>query len=233
MMGRRVTARQIAGALAALAAAIAPWALAATGQTEEPAKQEVARAPVPPPLPVAAVQIDDPTELLARFPPFTTTERTPILEENGYFPCSDCHDNVGLKKDPTVRQLTKEHRDIVLVHGGGRYWCLTCHGDEDRDHLTSLKGKPISFDRQFLLCGQCHFDRQKDYFLGGHGKRIGSWQGEKKLAVCTDCHDAHDPAIKARQPVPPPKLRDGLGQPGRGSRGHAPVWARHQEESHE
>ena len=179
--------------------------------------------------PVAAPQIDDPEELLARMPPFTSTERIPILEDNGYYPCSDCH--ADQEPDLNVRELDVEHQDIVLVHGGGRYWCTTCHGD-DRDHLVSLKGKPISFDKPYLLCGQCHFERQRDYFLGGHGKRIGSWLGPKKLAVCTDCHDAHNPRIQPRKPQPPPRLRSGLGDGAGPVHTATPVWRRRAGERH-
>jgi hypothetical protein len=223
----QMTRVQLAVGTAIGIAAIGPVALAVGAEDEGATAAAEAPTPPPTPAPEAALQIDDPKELLERFPPFTTTERIPTLEENGYYPCSDCH-GAQLKPNLQVRKLEKEHRDVVLVHGGGRYWCTTCHG-EDRDSLVSLKGKPISFDQPFLLCGQCHFDRQRDYFLGGHGKRIGNWQGEKKLAVCTDCHDAHNPKILPKKPQPPPKLRVGLGSPSRAAHRAERPWDRHQE----
>ena len=40
--------------------------------------------------------------------------------------------------------------------------------------------------------------------MGGHGKRIGNWQGERIILVCTECHNSHSPSIKPKQPDPPP-----------------------------
>ncbi len=154
-------------------------------------------------------QLDDPREVLERYRPLQVRERMPVLEDSGYYPCSDCHDGVEVETNPTIRELMV-HDEIELIHGGGRFWCLTCHNAEDRDRLASLKQQPISFDEPFLLCGQCHFQRQRDFFLGAHGKRLKSWQGERKVAVCTECHDPHDPRIQPRKPYRPPQVRSGL-----------------------
>ena len=155
-------------------------------------------------------QIVDPREVLQRYPPFSAEPRIPALEESGYYPCSDCHDGDYQISNPRVRVLEDMHEDIELQHGGGRFWCLTCHHEEDRDSLASLKGQPISFDEAFLLCGQCHFQRQRDFFYGAHGKRLGSWQGTRTVVSCTQCHDAHRPAILSREPYDPPEVRRGL-----------------------
>jgi hypothetical protein len=63
-----------------------------------------------------------------------------------------------------------------------------------------LKGDPIDFDQSFLLCGQCHFEQQRDFFYGAHGKRLGTWNGPRNVMACTGCHDAHDPSLKERKP---------------------------------
>jgi len=152
----------------------------------------------------------DPRVLLKLFPVFKAEQRIPVLEEGDYYPCSDCHDGVDQISNPSIRKLEEEHEDIELVHGIGRFWCLRCHSAEDRDSLTSSNHEAISFDESYLLCGECHYRAQKDFFLGGHGKRIGSWDGEKILTACTTCHDPHDPGIKARKPLSPPKPRKGL-----------------------
>ncbi len=169
----------------------------------------------------AAKQMEDPREILSQYPEFKSRERIPTLEDNGYYPCSDCHDNEFQISNPEVRVLEELHDDIILVHGNGRYWCLTCHADEDRDSLWSLKKQLISFDEPYLLCGQCHFQRQKDFFNGAHGKRVGNWNEERLIAPCTECHDPHDPTIKAAVPFPPPKARMGLELPESGH--HAPL----------
>ena len=155
-------------------------------------------------------QLTDPREVLDRYPPLTVSERIPVLEDEGLYPCSDCHDGDFVVSNPTVRELVEMHDDIELMHGGGRFWCLTCHHSEDRDSLASLKIQPISFDESFLLCGQCHFERQRDFFSGAHGKRLGGWQGERLVEACTGCHDPHKPAIAPRKPFAPPALRAGL-----------------------
>ena len=124
------------------------------------------------------------------------------------FPCSDCHEDEPV--NPKERQLEEEHEDILLEHGEGRFWCLTCHHPIQNDYLNSLNNKLIDFDQSHRLCGQCHFQRQKDWLFGGHGKRIGTWRGPRQLVLCTECHNPHSPSIKPVIPNPPPKIRAGL-----------------------
>jgi uncharacterized CHY-type Zn-finger protein len=153
----------------------------------------------------APAPLESPEDLLARLPTFAVQPRTPVLKENGMYPCSECHE--GLDPDFTVRELVEEHDTLKLFHGGGRFWCHTCHDPVNRDVLVSLDKKPISFDQSFLLCGQCHFEAQRDFVHGAHGKRIGNWQGERVIAPCTSCHDAHSPSIKPRAPADIPRTR--------------------------
>lgn len=181
----------------------------------------------------SATQFEDPREVLADHPPFAVSERVPVLEDGGVYPCSDCHDGDYVVTNPRVRELVDMHDDTVLVHGGGRFWCLTCHGDPDRDVLTSLKGQPISFDEPFLLCGQCHFQRQQDFFSGAHGKRLETWQGERKVEACTSCHDAHDPTIKPRKPFAPPAIRSGLSPVGETHHRNRMPWEKDQPQTDE
>ena len=113
----------------------------------------------------AAVQLSDPKDILKGFPAFIVDDRTPFLEGLDYFPCTDCHGE-DQPPDPRVRILEEEHDTIKLVHGAGRFWCLTCHDTQNRDNLVSLKSQKITFTDSYLLCGQCHFQRQKDFFYG-------------------------------------------------------------------
>ena len=175
-----------------------------------------------------ASQIEDPREILTNYPLFSVRERIPFLEDEGIYPCSDCHDGDYVVTNPRERELVDMHDEMDLVHGGGRFWCLICHGDPDRDVLTSLKGQPISFDESFLLCGQCHFQRQQDFFTGAHGKRLEAWQGERKVEVCTGCHNPHDPAIKPRKPFAPPAIRAGLSPAGKTHQGTPMPWEHRQ-----
>lgn len=141
-------------------------------------------------------------------PAFTVPLRKENLE---YYPCADCHEDEP--DNPGERVLEEEHEDLRLEHGGGRFWCPTCHGSKDKNTLTSLKGLAIDFDQAFLLCGQCHFQRQKDWYFGGHGKRIGTWRKPRVINSCPECHDPHSPSIKPFVPAPPPLVRSGLRRP--------------------
>jgi hypothetical protein len=182
-------------------------------------------------------------QTIAQAPPF---KAVPRIDQLTYYPCSDCH--ADQEPNPKPRVLKDEHVDLDFQHGGGRFWCYTCHNARDMDHLRSLQGQPISFDEAYKLCGQCHFQRQKDWYFGGHGKRagtfpdprkipvvhsemdfsnrakIGTWQSERVLLSCPACHNAHSPSIKPYQPSPPPEVRQGLKRPDVTSREVEPVW---------
>lgn len=207
------------GSLAALALA-AGWAASANAEkiAESPPPASAAQAPRP-----ADLQLDPAAEAVLkdirkfwerkkivqiRKPDFPAFAVPPRKEELEFFPCMDCHedDNINI---PVERTLTEEHESIVLDHGGGRFWCLTCHNLKNMDVFRSMKEEPIDFNRPYLLCGQCHSPRQKDWYFGGHGKRIGTWSGKKILLSCTECHNPHSPSIKPRPPDPPPKRHKG------------------------
>ena len=141
------------------------------------------------------------------------------------YPCMDCHEDEETNLE--IRELEEEHDELTLEHGGERFWCLTCHQPGNRDYLRSLKNNAIDFDQSYRLCGQCHFQRQKDWFFGAHGKRMGNWLGERKLYLCTECHDPHSPSIKPIKPNPPPKVRKGLVFVPNGTHLKAKVWEKH------
>jgi len=111
--------------------------------------------------------------------------------------------------NPAPRKLYAPHQ-AALDHGDGRFWCLQCHAPEERNSLTLMTGETLSFDASWQLCGQCHYQPQKDWAFGAHGKRLDNWQGERELYNCTHCHDPHSPAIKPRAPESPPPVRHGL-----------------------
>jgi hypothetical protein len=170
-------------------------------------------------------------------PPFTVVPRQDRIRN---FPCTKCHDNKFV--DSRVRELRDEHTTLVFEHGGGRFWCYdACHQGTDIDHLVSIRGHRIAYDESYKVCGQCHYQRL-DWFFGGHGKRqgawedqrkipatadelkvedrgqIGRWGGERTILNCTECHNPHSPSIKPFEPSPPPTVRSGLSrQPVRGA----------------
>ena len=115
-----------------------------------------------------------------------------------------------MEPNPTIRKLADAPHLDGLSHGKGRLWCLQCHDKDERDFLITMLGEKVTFDEAYMVCGTCHPDRQRDWYYGGHGKRLNNWRGERVVYNCTHCHDAHEPAIAPRAPKPPPPVRAGL-----------------------
>jgi hypothetical protein len=139
-------------------------------------------------------------------PPFTVV---PQKDKLTWFPCTACH--AAMTPNPEPRLLHSPH-PAALAHGNGRFWCLTCHQLKPRDELHTLSGQAVDFNDAYLVCGQCHFNRQKDWYFGAHGKRVGNWKGPREIYNCTHCHDPHSPTLKPRAPEGPPPVRAGLKQ---------------------
>jgi hypothetical protein len=144
-------------------------------------------------------------------------DNTPVSDKNeiqvppppfseGIFPCTDCH--VDLEVDKTRRELTEEHDGIVLNHG--EKWCFDCHNPDDRDYLRLADGQLIDFKESYILCGQCHGPKLRDWKLGIHGKRTGQWDGQKKYLLCAHCHNPHHPRFEPVTPLPPPVRPENL-----------------------
>lgn len=138
---------------------------------------------------------------------YSVLPRKPQLS---FFPCSQCHQN--LPPNPAKRELYAPHQK-TLEHGGDRFWCLNCHSADDRDHLRTVDGTLLDFDNAPELCATCHMARYRDWKGGAHGKRIGTWQGDRIIAACPQCHNPHSPTIKPRAPKPPPPVRRDLARP--------------------
>jgi len=137
-------------------------------------------------------------------PPFTVVPREGELS---IYPCATCHGPMPTNASP--RKLFAPH-PAALEHGDGRFWCLQCHAPEERNQLQLMSDETVGFNDSWQLCGQCHYQPQKDWAFGAHGKRVDNWQGERVLYNCTHCHDPHSPNIKPRAPEPPPPVRAGL-----------------------
>jgi hypothetical protein len=140
--------------------------------------------------------------------PFAVVARKQALV---LYPCTQCH--AVLPKNPTPRKLVAAPHVADLPHGGGRMWCLDCHDFEDRSRLVGIRGDAIDFDQSHLQCGQCHGNRHRDWWYGGHGKRASGWNEARVVWNCTHCHDPHDPTLAPRAPSPPPPVRAGLARP--------------------
>ena len=119
------------------------------------------------------------------------------------FPCTECHGEMEVNTER--RELEMMHDDIELVHGPESRWCLDCHNPDDRDRLRLASGELIEFSVSYLLCGQCHGPKLRDWRAGVHGKRTGEWNGKKEYMLCVNCHWAHAPRFEPLKPLPPPK----------------------------
>ncbi|HET9326194.1 MAG TPA: hypothetical protein VFQ05_05415 [Candidatus Eisenbacteria bacterium] len=92
-------------------------------------------------------------------------------------------------------------------HAQEEVHCVSCHGGDDRSleqrvaHGAGFTGRPRRADIP-KLCASCHADQERMrpynlpvdqyalYQTSGHGRRLA--QGDARVAVCSDCHGAHD-----------------------------------------
>ncbi len=85
--------------------------------------------------------------------------------------------------------------------------CVACHGGDDKSldyraaHGAGFRGRPARRDIP-ALCASCHSNEEKMraynlpvdqyalYQTSSHGRALA--RGDTKVAVCSDCHGAHD-----------------------------------------
>ncbi len=151
----------------------------------------------------AVGQSGDGQRTAPKSPAGETLEVPPPPFTEGIYPCSTCHSQ--MKPDRTRRTLELFHTDIVLKHDEQNRWCLDCHNADDRDYLHLASGQKLSFDESYLLCGQCHGEKLRDWRAGVHGRRTGQWNGHKTYLLCVNCHNPHQPQFQPLVPKPAPK----------------------------
>lgn len=131
-----------------------------------------------------------------------TLEVPPPPFSDGIFPCSACHAEL---KPNAERRALEFHDEIQLKHDEQHRWCLDCHDAANRDVLHLAGGQKLAFDESYLLCGQCHGEKLRDWRVGVHGRRTGQWNGRKTYLLCVHCHSPHQPHFKPLAPNPAPK----------------------------
>ena len=141
---------------------------------------------------------------------YRIVEVPPPPFSDGIFPCSSCHASMPVNR--TRRELTQFHTDIVLKHDEEHRWCLDCHDAEHRDQLHLASGAPVAFDESYILCGQCHGEKLRDWRAGVHGRRTGQWNRRQTYLLCAHCHNPHQPRFKAIPPMPAPVRPSRPGQ---------------------
>ncbi|WP_109300961.1 cytochrome c3 family protein [Aquimarina sp. AU474] len=115
------------------------------------------------------------------------------------YTCTDCHSK-PLTELKEV-SLKKAHWDIMLEHANQEVMnCATCHNGNNMDHLLTLTGKTIDFNKSYRLCAQCHSNQFEDWKGGAHGKNIGGWANPRAVMTCVNCHNPHKPKIESRWP---------------------------------
>lgn len=118
------------------------------------------------------------------------------------FPCSQCHTDDSPGMD---RRTETFHASIRAdSHIEEEYDCFGCHDKERMDRLRLFNGGRIELIRSSELCGQCHSTNYTLWESGLHGKVSGPWNGPRRIAPCTSCHDPHQPGFLALRPAPPP-----------------------------
>lgn len=139
-------------------------------------------------------------EIAIESPPFS----------DGIYPCNECHSSI--EPNPERRELEYMHDDISFIfdHDKENRWCLDCHDMNSRDSLRLASGSLIGFDVSYILCGQCHGDKLRDWKVGVHGKRTGYWNGKKQYLLCVHCHNPHSPKFKPLKPLPPPVRQEDI-----------------------
>lgn len=157
----------------------------------------------------------EPLTAYALFPDSPAFAVIPSVRDRDMHPCANCH--AWTTSDSTPRPLKKPHDNFSLehgLHGKGGFWCFTCHTlDGGTGALKTLEGQTLDFNEAYVLCSQCHVNEARDWVFGAHGKRVSNWQGDRQVYNCTVCHYQHRPAIKPREALPGPQVRQGLTRP--------------------
>lgn len=139
-----------------------------------------------------------------------------LLAEPARNACVDCHARQQGNLKVVVDQTA------LSVHGHKGLSCTACHGGNANDEArakapgSGFRGH-ISRAQITELCGSCHADgnhmkgfnpslrtdQLSLYQTSVHGVKRA--QGDEHVAVCTDCHGAHDilPGSDPRSPVYP------------------------------
>ena len=109
--------------------------------------------------------------------------------------CRDCHDGQA-----SYRVSSEEVRRYAAALGAGS--AQPHPASPTFDHGSGFAGKPARKDIP-ELCGACHANVERlnpyglstdslaGYWTGGHGKTLCQ-SGDDRVAVCIDCHGAHD-----------------------------------------
>ncbi len=154
------------------------------------------------------------SELVPTFlqvPPGEIPPPVPHPPAEGKNTCFECHVKLGDKHTEIAEQWEKS------VHGKAEVGCADCHGGDPRTDEMNLAMLPeagyLGVPPRIVIpeiCGGCHSDVERmrqynlptdqyvKYISSVHGSKLKD--GDTQVAICTDCHGAHD-VKKASDPT--------------------------------
>lgn len=179
-------------------------------------------ANLPPPAPTvaAAAQRFDTSIRPGPATPRVQTDVRDVHRQPVSVACVTCHQTTQPNlQTRSAAQLRQFHQGLTYQHGN--LTCLSCHNAQNYDTLRLADGTTLPFAETMTLCAQCHGQKKRDYDHGAHGGMNGYWdlaRGGRTRNTCTNCHDAHAPALPQVWPVLPP--RDRLSVPAAPAKSH-------------
>lgn len=122
---------------------------------------------------------------------------SPVFKLNLPQTCATCHDNPNLTKEYRISQQRAAGHYLDSIHGRALTQmglivapsCNDCHGTHDIKRSID-KDSHSNHANIAQTCGTCHVGIEATYNASVHGQLLA--KGEKQVAVCTDCHTAHD-----------------------------------------
>ena len=115
--------------------------------------------------------------------------------------CKSCHENHS-QEEMRGENHPRAHWHIQLEHGQMMN-CLSCH-NKDRVWEFHSGEETVTANLAPRTCFQCHFQEEKDWQLGAHGKRVNGWAYERAVYSCVSCHDPHRPSLNKAWPKTAP-----------------------------
>lgn len=122
--------------------------------------------------------------------------------------CLACHSNPDFKKDlangePLSLFVDNTHL-AQSVHGQKNISCVQCHSNITgfpHPDFNPIDRRDVTL-KMYTLCSQCHADNFKKAQDSVHAAALAA--GDRNVAVCTDCHTAHDvtPPDEPRTRIP-------------------------------
>lgn len=94
--------------------------------------------------------------------------------------CGACHETEFNDFQKSIHWLQQDNTSRIT--------CTDCHNTHDIKSIDNEESTVFSTNEP-KTCGKCHEEVYKEYYKTFHGKQLNL--GNKDVAVCSDCHNAH------------------------------------------